>query len=54
MIIWQRTAGPYGFTSMARMPFAERVLRVRDAKMTTRRSARLLHGAPDAARMSRM
>jgi hypothetical protein len=30
MIIWQRTAGPYGFTSMARAPFAEKVFRVRD------------------------
>ena len=33
MVIWQRTAGPYGFTSMARAPFAEKVLRVRDSKL---------------------
>jgi hypothetical protein len=32
MVIWQRTAGLYGFTSMARAPFAEKVLRVRDGK----------------------
>jgi hypothetical protein len=33
MVIWKRTAGPYGFTSMARTPFAEKVLRVRDGKL---------------------
>jgi hypothetical protein len=33
MVIWQRTAGPYGYTSMARAPFAERVLRVREGKL---------------------
>jgi hypothetical protein len=33
MVIWQRTAGPYGFTSMARAPFAEKVLRVREGKL---------------------
>ena len=33
MIIWQRTAGPYGFTSEAEMPFAERVFRVREGKL---------------------
>lgn len=33
MVIWQRTAGPYGFTSMARAPFAEKVYRVRDGKL---------------------
>jgi hypothetical protein len=33
MVIWQRTAGPYGFTSMARAPFAERVFRVREGKL---------------------
>jgi hypothetical protein len=27
MVIWQRAPGPYGFTSMARAPFAEKVLR---------------------------
>lgn len=34
MVIWQRTGGLYGFTSMARAPFAEKVLRVRDGKLT--------------------
>ena len=29
MVIWQRVAGPYGFTSMARAPFAEKVFRIR-------------------------
>jgi len=29
MIIWRRTTGPYGLTSMARTPFAEKVFRVR-------------------------
>jgi hypothetical protein len=33
MVIWKRTAGPYGFTSMARTPFAEKVLRVREGKL---------------------
>lgn len=33
MVIWQRTAGPYGFTTMARAPFAEKVLRVREGKL---------------------
>src|SRR5882724_7173519 len=33
MLIWHRTAGPYGFTSMARAPFAEKVFRVREGKL---------------------
>jgi len=33
MLIWQRAAGPYGFTSMARVPFAKKVFRVRDGKL---------------------
>lgn len=33
MVIWKRTAGPYGFTSNARAPFAEKVLRVREGKL---------------------
>ena len=33
MVIWKRTAGPYGFTSMARTPFGEKVLRVREGKL---------------------
>lgn len=33
MVIWQRTAGPYGFTSMAAAPFAEKVLRVREGRL---------------------
>jgi len=33
MVIWKRTAGPYGFTSNARTPFAEKILRVRDGKL---------------------
>ena len=33
MIVWQRTPGPYGFTSMARVPFAERVFRVQEGKL---------------------
>jgi hypothetical protein len=33
MVIWQRIPGPYGFTSMAGAPFAEKVLRVREGKL---------------------
>ena len=33
MVIWTRKAGPYGFTSMARNPFAEKVLRVTEGKL---------------------
>lgn len=33
MVIWQRAGGPVEFTSMARRPFAEKVLRVRDGKL---------------------
>ena len=33
MLVWQRTPGPYGFTSMARAPFAEKVFRVREGKL---------------------
>src|SRR5215831_8096510 len=33
LIIWKRTAGPYGFTDMADTPFAEKVLQVRDGKL---------------------
>jgi len=33
MVIWKRTPGPYGFTSMARAPFADRALRVREGKL---------------------
>jgi len=33
MVIWQRIAGLYGFTSMARAPFAEKVFRVRESKL---------------------
>ncbi len=33
MVVWERTAGPYGFTSMARTPFAEKVFRVREGKL---------------------
>ena len=33
MIIWQRTPGPYGFTSMARAPFADKVFRVREGHL---------------------
>ena len=33
MVIWQRLPGPYGFTSMAANPFAEKVWRVRDGKL---------------------
>jgi hypothetical protein len=34
MVIWQRVAGPYGFTSMARTPFAERVFRPGGGQLT--------------------
>jgi hypothetical protein len=34
LIIWKGTGGPYGFTSMARQPFAEKVLQVRDGKLS--------------------
>lgn len=33
MVVWQRTPGLYGFTSMAGVPFAEKVLRIRDEKL---------------------
>jgi hypothetical protein len=33
MVIWKRTAGPFGFTSMAGQPFAEKVLRVHGGKL---------------------
>jgi hypothetical protein len=33
MVIWQRAAGPYGFTSMAGAPFAEKVLRIQEGKL---------------------
>jgi hypothetical protein len=33
MVIWQREPGLYGFTSMARAPFAEKVFRVREGKL---------------------
>lgn len=33
MVIWRRLPGPYGFTSMARQPFAERVFRVQSGKL---------------------
>src|SRR6202011_1046362 len=33
IVIWQRMAGPYGFTSMAGAPFAEKVFRVRHSKL---------------------
>jgi hypothetical protein len=33
MVIWKLTAGPYGFTSMARQPFAEKVFRVRNSAL---------------------
>jgi hypothetical protein len=33
MVIWKRMGGPYGFTSMAAQPFAEKVLRVREGKL---------------------
>jgi hypothetical protein len=34
LAIWQNTAGPYGFTSMARTPGAQKVLQVRAGKLT--------------------
>jgi hypothetical protein len=34
LLIWKNTPGPYGFTSMARTPFAQKVLQVRDGKLT--------------------
>ena len=33
LVIWQRVSGPMEFTSMARRPFGEKVLRVRDGKL---------------------
>jgi hypothetical protein len=33
MVIWERTPGPYGFTSMADQPYAWRVFRVREGKL---------------------
>jgi hypothetical protein len=33
MVIWKRTAGPFGFNSMAAQPFAEKILRVRQGKL---------------------
>ena len=33
MVIWQMAGGPMEFTSMARRPLAEKVLRVRDGKL---------------------
>jgi hypothetical protein len=33
IVVWQRTPGPYGFSSMAQAPFAERVFRVRAGKL---------------------
>lgn len=33
MVIWKRTGGPFGATSMARRPFAEKVLRFREGKL---------------------
>jgi hypothetical protein len=32
-VIWQRTPGPYGYTSMASQPFAEKVFRVQAGKL---------------------
>ena len=34
LVIWKNTLGPYGFTSMARTPFAQKVLQVRDGKLS--------------------
>ena len=33
MVIWQRNAGPYGFTAMADAPFAEKVFTVQASKL---------------------
>jgi hypothetical protein len=33
MLVWVRTAGPMGFTSMAQAPYAERVYRVQEGKL---------------------
>ena len=33
MVIWQRQPGPYGYTSMARNPFAEKVFHVENGRM---------------------
>lgn len=33
MLIWVRTTGPMGFTSMAQAPYAERVYRVQEGKL---------------------
>ncbi len=33
LVIWTRLPGPYGFTSMAENPFAEKAWRVKDEKM---------------------
>jgi len=33
MVIWQRLPGPYGYTSMAAQPFAEKVSRVGEGKL---------------------
>lgn len=33
MLVWARTAGPMGFTSMAQAPYAERVYRVREGRL---------------------
>ena len=33
MVIWTMQAGPYGYTSMAENPFAQRVFRVQDGKL---------------------
>ena len=33
MVIWKRTPGPYGLTSMASTPFAEKVFRVRQGRL---------------------
>jgi len=34
VIVWRRLPGPYGFTSMAGMPFAEKAFRVREGKLS--------------------
>jgi hypothetical protein len=50
MVVWQRTPGPYGFTSMAQAPFAERVFRVRAGKLvdaTTELSPQIFSKAND-------